>query len=462
MAAPPPYDLPPGVYFNPSPEECVRDYLRPWIASRCAGAEPRDGAVFPVDVYCHSPDELRHMFPPGHARGTERRWYFLTPRGSIGGRGKRRVATGGNWKVEQKTKDLADDNGGDCGGGKRRTYGFYLPDASKTAWLMEELMVADGCDRGGKGKRGAEAGSVPVFCRIYVSPRADAEDRRAILGEDGVAVGQDGKAKPVCVPVADEYFDMLAARLPPSCLRRARGHPPPLQGGVGHHCFYGHDDPPPAVHGHHQQYYVPTQAPHGFVDHQHHPYGLYDAPPIHVAVPPRHEDKEEDMHRAEKKPRLTYASPAPQLAAMNATTTPKRETQEASESSQPHQSRQQQEPPAQAAPTPPPQEEETPAPAPPVNNDDDVTPPATELDAAFQQDAPSKDPSPSSGSTDLSSLTHVSFGDDFGLACDASQLGFHDGDQFSFPLQDILQSDIIGSFDDFDVSWMDDGFGPLQ
>ncbi|KAL6906178.1 hypothetical protein ACP4OV_003779 [Aristida adscensionis] len=207
-------EAPPGVYFNPGPEECVRDYLRPWMESE--GEERgmgRDGVAVEEDIYARGPDELRRARPPGFARGFERRWFLLTHCVHVGGRARRGVATGGYWKVEQKTKDLeAEDDGG--GWGKRRTYGFYTgtgkkDKGQKTPWLMEEIAV----DEDGGGGAGTGERSVPVLCKIYVSPRASEEERRAIFGEDGVPEDVDGKPKPVRVELSDHYFHAVAEAL---------------------------------------------------------------------------------------------------------------------------------------------------------------------------------------------------------------------------------------------------------
>ncbi|KAG2623312.1 hypothetical protein PVAP13_3KG052627 [Panicum virgatum] len=67
MAAPFLQPLPPGVYFNPSAEECVRDYLRPW---RNAGVRPAtDRIIVDVNVYSDRPDTLLRGRQPGFSRG---------------------------------------------------------------------------------------------------------------------------------------------------------------------------------------------------------------------------------------------------------------------------------------------------------------------------------------------------------------------------------------------------------
>jgi hypothetical protein len=73
---------------------------------------------------------------------------------------------------------------------------------------MEEMGNVSGRGRG-------KSASVPVLCRIYI--------KRAALGEDGIAVGADGKKKKKAVDVHQEYFDLLKTNLPPSFLRQ-QGH----------------------------------------------------------------------------------------------------------------------------------------------------------------------------------------------------------------------------------------------
>ncbi|KAL6642342.1 hypothetical protein ACP70R_020523 [Stipagrostis hirtigluma subsp. patula] len=256
-------ELPPGVYFNPGPEECVRDYLEPWMESEGEERErDRDGVAVEEDIYQHSPDALARARPPGHARGFECRWYFLTHCARSGGRGRRTVATGGYWKVEQKTKDV--EASGDGGaGGKRRTYGFYVgrgkdDRGKKTPWLMEEFAVEEeGGGDDGKGER-----AVPVLCKVYVSPRASVDEKRDIFGEDGVPVDCDGNPKPARVVLSEHYFDAVAERLQPGAVLghqhyQAAAPPPPPPGVLG--------DQPDVLGDHHGQAMLPP----GVLAHQH-------------------------------------------------------------------------------------------------------------------------------------------------------------------------------------------------
>ncbi|OEL27933.1 hypothetical protein BAE44_0011049 [Dichanthelium oligosanthes] len=174
--------LPPGVYFNPSAEECVRDFLRPWIAGVRPGT---DRIIDDVDIYSEHPAALVRGREPGLSRGFEHKWFLLTHCVCLsGGRGrgkvrvKRDVATGGNWRVEQRTKNIAerDQEEEPPGGDRRRTNGFYLgggkgkgknDGAFKTPWLMEELTTEEEEAAAAGGWRGERI--VKVFCKLYVS-----------------------------------------------------------------------------------------------------------------------------------------------------------------------------------------------------------------------------------------------------------------------------------------------------
>ncbi|KAL6906180.1 hypothetical protein ACP4OV_003781 [Aristida adscensionis] len=308
MALPPP----PGVYFYPTPEECVVDYLEPWRR----GGEPPPGTgtlIFHRDVYGDSPDELRRAHPPATARGFDLKWYFLTTCELTGGRGNRAVKTGGYWKVEQKSKAVAeeDDDDAEPATGQRRTYGFHLH-GRKTPWLMEELTGDDG---GGRHMRGAHA-EVRALCRIYVSPRAPDEEKREILGDDAVAADAgEGRGKrpltPARVALDAAYYDGIAAAAqlmghlipgdhgqgaaappPPPPVFPAQA-PPPQPVPYLHHTQAA---PPPAIPYHHHPHPAPPQLvpahhhpqaappPPAFPAHQPHPQA---APP--PAVPRHHQ-----------------------------------------------------------------------------------------------------------------------------------------------------------------------------
>ena len=84
-------------------------------------------------------------------------------KGRATARARRNVATGGNWKVEQRAKGVAEQAGGEDdqpgGGDRRRTNGFYLGSGKgkcvKTPWLMEELTTEeDEADATAGGWRG--------------------------------------------------------------------------------------------------------------------------------------------------------------------------------------------------------------------------------------------------------------------------------------------------------------------
>ncbi|KAF0888399.1 hypothetical protein E2562_014217 [Oryza meyeriana var. granulata] len=247
--------LPPGVYFNPTPEEAVHNYLNRWIAGEEI-PEVDAGLVVRADVYGDRPDALRRMHLPGHSRNYEHRWFFLShhklqsSRRGDSKRVVRGVATGGRWKVEQSMGRL----GGDAGG--KNSCRFYFPDTVKTSWLMEEYTssLSDGA------ARGEDNNMVPVLCKVYLTPRASDDERRALFGEDGVAVGPDGSKKKARVTVPAAWFDAVAARQPVAA---------PAPGDLGHL-----DDiaailgqvavgaaPAPAELGHHQLCYVTEALP---------------------------------------------------------------------------------------------------------------------------------------------------------------------------------------------------------
>uniref|UniRef100_A0A0E0FA36 NAC domain-containing protein n=1 Tax=Oryza meridionalis TaxID=40149 RepID=A0A0E0FA36_9ORYZ len=203
-------ELPPGVYFNPTREEAMHHYLNRWIAGKTI-PEMEAGFVAGADVYGDGPDALRRRHRPGYWCNYVYKWFFLchrkrqSSRRTTGNkRAERVVATGGRWKVEQGKKVL----GGGGGGGERDSLGFYSSNStkeSKTSWIMEEYTssTADG----------EEGRMVPVLCKIYLSPRAPAGEKRALFGEDGVAVGPDGRKRNARATVLATLFDDVAALL---------------------------------------------------------------------------------------------------------------------------------------------------------------------------------------------------------------------------------------------------------
>nr|CAB3463242.1 unnamed protein product [Digitaria exilis] len=238
MAARPFQKLPPGVYFNPTAEECVRDYLRPWKA----GVMPAtDRVITDVNIYSQSPDALVQGREPGFSRGSDHKWLMLTDCVRVSGgkgkgkaRAKRDVATGGHWKVEQRSKPVAgDDDAGDDdppGGDRRRTNGFYVSSSggnggkkdssAKTPWLMEELTTAEDEEEAAAGWKGDR--TVQVFCKLYVSPRSSDEEKIKIFGEDGVPFDRDGNPKTAREALPEDLFDAVAASI-----HRAQGPPAP-------------------------------------------------------------------------------------------------------------------------------------------------------------------------------------------------------------------------------------------
>ncbi|CAL4926647.1 unnamed protein product [Urochloa decumbens] len=208
--------LPLGVYFRPSPGDCLRFYLKPWVA----GVPPStDRVIHGVDLYSDNPSALLLGLEPGFSRGFEYKWLALahcTRQGGGRSRGrarmKRDVATGGYWKVEQSSKEVS---GEDVPGGDRRcTNAFYTGSGGgkgrkdggvKTAWLMEEFTVPEE-EAGALGGRRGES-TVPVFCQLYISPRASKDEKLLILGEARTPFDRHGNPKAVRVVLPDDLFD---------------------------------------------------------------------------------------------------------------------------------------------------------------------------------------------------------------------------------------------------------------
>ncbi|CAM0953672.1 unnamed protein product [Alopecurus aequalis] len=225
---PPPQPLPPGVYFSPTPEECL-GFLNRRIAGDTELSDAR-GHIRHANVYGETPDALRQRHPPASIRDRERTWWFMsdtrfqsqTLGGGASKRADRKVDAGGYWRLEQNKEKLDDD-------GFKNTFGYYVDGRSKskrkdkTPWLMREFTSAND---DGTGKRG-----VPALYRVYVTPRAKDEQLRQIFGEDGVKREPDGNKKPARIMVPPEYFNRLAALLPQGSVRGvvAQEHaPPPL------------------------------------------------------------------------------------------------------------------------------------------------------------------------------------------------------------------------------------------
>uniref|UniRef100_A0ACD5Y853 Uncharacterized protein n=1 Tax=Avena sativa TaxID=4498 RepID=A0ACD5Y853_AVESA len=209
---PPPSQLPPGVYFSPTKEECL-GLLNRSIAGDSALPDAR-GCIFHTNIYDEHPDALRRRHPPASTREGDHTWWFLSEtrfqnQTSRTKRADRRVgAVGWYWRLEQSTQKLQAD-------GLKNCFGFYTgPDRTKdrTAWLMQEFTSARD---DGAGKRG-----VPALYRVYVTPHATADQLKDIYGEDGVEV-RPGKTKPAQpkAPVPVEYFDAIAKLLPPGSVR---------------------------------------------------------------------------------------------------------------------------------------------------------------------------------------------------------------------------------------------------
>ncbi|CAM0953669.1 unnamed protein product [Alopecurus aequalis] len=224
---PSPQPLPPGVYFSPTPEECLG-----FLNRRIAGdTELRDarGHIRHANVYGESPDALRQRHPPASFRERERTWWFMsetkfqsrTAGGGASKRKDRQVEAGTYWRLEQSKEKLDDD-------GFKNTFGFYVgphKKKDKTPWLMQEFTSTN--------DDGAGKGGVPALYRVYVTPRATDEQLRRIYGEDGVKHEPDGTKKPGRAMIPAEYFNRIAALLPPGSVRgvAAQEHvqaPPPL------------------------------------------------------------------------------------------------------------------------------------------------------------------------------------------------------------------------------------------
>ncbi|KAM0923087.1 hypothetical protein ACQ4PT_005762 [Festuca glaucescens] len=170
----PPTPLPPGVYFGPTKEECLR-FLNRSIAG--------DSAL------------------PG-ARG-----YIFHANTAGSKSADRRVNTGGSWRSETSKKTLDD------GAGCKSRFGFYTGPTKKdrSPWLMQEFTSAKD---DGAGKRAA-----PALYRVYVTPHATDDELRGIYGEDGVKIGPDGEKKPDRAVVPEEYFDAIGKLLPQGSVR---------------------------------------------------------------------------------------------------------------------------------------------------------------------------------------------------------------------------------------------------
>ncbi|CAM0947050.1 unnamed protein product [Alopecurus aequalis] len=224
---PPPQPLPPGVYFSPTPDECLG-----FLNRRIAGdTELRDarGHIRRDNVYGESPDALRQRHPPASIRDRERTWWFMsetkfksqTAGGGASKRADRSVEDGTYWRLEQNKEKLDDD-------GFKNTFGFYVgphKKKDKTPWLMQEFTSTN--------DDGAGKGGVPALYRVYVTPRATDKQLRGIFGEDGVKREPDGNKKPARIIVPAEYFNGVAALLPQGSVRGVVAQenvqaPPPL------------------------------------------------------------------------------------------------------------------------------------------------------------------------------------------------------------------------------------------
>ncbi|CAM0953727.1 unnamed protein product [Alopecurus aequalis] len=251
----PPPPLPPGVYFSPTPEECL-SFLNRRIAGDTELHDAR-GHIHHANVYGETPDTLRQRHQPASIREREHTWWFMSETtfqsqaagGGASKRSGRKVQTGGYWRLEQSKEKLDDD-------GFKNTFGYYVDGDSKskkkykTPWLMREFTSAND---DGAGKRG-----VPALYRVYVTPRATDDQLQEIFGEDGVKHEPDGNKKPARIIVRVEYFNGVAALLPQGSVRGgvvAQEHvqaPPPL--------------PPVAPEGHLDDFY--SEHEHYFAQYQ--------------------------------------------------------------------------------------------------------------------------------------------------------------------------------------------------
>ncbi|KAM3193615.1 hypothetical protein ACQJBY_070312 [Aegilops geniculata] len=201
LRQPPP--LPPGVYFDPTNAESI-GFLNRWIAGDDKMPDAR-GFIFHADMYDNDPYALQRMHPPASARAGQHTWWFLgeskfqSPCSATENkRADRSVRTGGFWQVEQSKEKIPE-------GGHKNSFGFYCtPKKPKTPWLMQEFTSDK--DRGA-GRRG-----VPALHKLYVTPRAKAEGRREVYGEDGPTAGNKK-------PVPADYFAAAAALMPPGSVR---------------------------------------------------------------------------------------------------------------------------------------------------------------------------------------------------------------------------------------------------
>ncbi|XP_047078698.1 uncharacterized protein LOC124689172 [Lolium rigidum] len=241
----PPPQLPPGVYFSPTRDECL-GFLNRRIAGDSEMADAR-GYIFDANVYGESPDALRRRHPPASIRGRgEHAWWFLsetrfqskTAGGGASKRADRRVETGGYWRLEQskerlkqikerrlKRRKQSEEEEEDEADGVKNCFGFYVGRDDKTPWLMQEFTSAND---DGAGKLG-----VPALYRVYVTPRATRKQLTAVFAkEDDVKKGPDGNKKPARAMIPQGYFDRIASLLPQGSVRAVvQEHvhaPPPL------------------------------------------------------------------------------------------------------------------------------------------------------------------------------------------------------------------------------------------
>ncbi|OEL22982.1 hypothetical protein BAE44_0015999 [Dichanthelium oligosanthes] len=170
---------------HPSDLVLIKSYLRPWVAQGVlAGA-----FLHAADVYSAEPADLVRRYRPAVARDGERVWYFLSPLRTKSPRGRRksRTVAGGTgwWHGEAGPKRVLDPLDGRRHVGYRQNFSFMRRGEDgapvRTGWIMMELRLHDGDDRGGL----ADMLEGLVLCKVYRSPRHPETAAAAADDEDG-------------------------------------------------------------------------------------------------------------------------------------------------------------------------------------------------------------------------------------------------------------------------------------
>ncbi|GAV86163.1 NAM domain-containing protein [Cephalotus follicularis] len=141
--------LPPGFRLHPTDEELILHYLRKKVAS----LPFQVSIIADVDIYKFDPWDL----PDKAAYGSEKEWYFFSPRDRKYPNGARpnRAAASGYWKATGTDKVIVASPAGaagSAGGGLQENIGvkkalvFYSgrpPKGVKTNWIMHEYRLVE-------------------------------------------------------------------------------------------------------------------------------------------------------------------------------------------------------------------------------------------------------------------------------------------------------------------------------